>query len=336
MTNYVTIGLILLLVGSWMYLITTSQQNQARIDELMNTIQMLRSNISELSEQLADQRQQNQILIELIRDTNESYRRLQSLYNNLSRDYDSLIQDYDNLSRELNRSIEIIRELRSQANRSEWEMFKNLSAWFRENSNFSDTELRSKILRECSNIFSLNIPCATYLMRDKYGYISRVDEFYSLSKFFEIGRGDCKHHALALRALLESLDTNMLLEGMKRVNIIDYEYFSYKIHNNLTVKGYTYHLFSRRKDYEFVVVCFNTQNKGHCGVAISSIKVNSYRDIRWGFVVDPLTGEVLGPLGDKFQICEFPDCFRRPDSVTMVISKDWIDYFDGKRWRRLQ
>lgn len=337
MSQQLIIGILaLLLIGTGIYTLILWNEKNSESSEMLNIIEELKSNISELSKELAEQKQQNQVLSELLKNMSESYVQLQTLKNELSNNHTRLLDDYNRLSRELNQSLETIRELRSKNNTSEWEMFKNLSGWFRSNLNFKDTELRSKILRECSDLFSLKIPCATYLMRDKYGYINRVSEFYSLSRFFEVGRGDCKHHALALRAFLKSLDGNMFLEGMKKVSIVDYEYFFYPIYKNVRADGYTTHLFSRAKDYDFVVVCFNLQNKGHCGVGISSIKVNSYRDMNWGFVVDPLNGEVLGALGNDFRVCDFSDCFREPNRITMVIADDWIDYFDGKQWRRLQ
>ncbi|MEM1894015.1 MAG: hypothetical protein QXV16_02550 [Candidatus Anstonellales archaeon] len=332
---YLIIAILISAIISVVYLHLTTI-NSIR-EEYNTTITELYITINSLQDKLAQEKSQNILASEIIKNLSNRYSELSNEKEKLEMEYQELLQKYNNLSLQMNSTLKMMDEIiTNHSKQEEWLIFKNLTQWFRENSEYPDPYLRSKILRECSDGFNLKIPCAVYITRMEYGYNNRISEFHTLKKFIEQGYGDCKQHALMLRELLRSLNPNMYLEGTRPVSILDTPYYNYIVYRDVILRGYTPQLFAKVSEYDFVVVCFNTEKSGHCGVAISSIPVQSYQNLTWGYVIDPLTGITLGDLGGKYIVCNSPTCAKEPNRILMVIHQKWIEYFDGQIWRRLE
>ncbi len=326
------VSLILLIVvtilASYLY-IRLEQVNQI-LEEKDIEISLLEETIKNMNNKLQKMNETLINTLNILQKQNEKYQ-------NLSKEYETINNSYSKLLEEHKLLIEQYKNISKQnTSSSEWEMFKNLSKWFRENSEFYDKALKEQIIAECSYGLTFRIPCAVHLTRKIYGYNNRIDQFNSLKKMMEQGYGDCKSHALALKALLNSLPEKMFLESMKPAPLLDAPYFKYIIYENVSKDGYMTHMLGRLEIYDIVVVCFNYKQSGHCGVALSPINISSYNDIKSGYVLDPLTGEVLGELGKDLTICNSPKCRYEPKKILMVISENWIDYYNDDGWRRLK
>lgn len=311
--------------------------------DLYTKTEKLTNMLNEKEDELIILQDQIKILNSTLKKTNENLVNTLNTVQKISERYENLSKEYQILNNSYQKLFEDYRLLEGKYNKSkiqnvsppEWEIFKNLSKWFRENSEFYDQALKERIMKECSDMFTIKVPCSIHLIKQVYGYNNKVDEFNSVKRMMEQGYGDCKSHALMLKALLQTLPDYMFVEAMRKVPLIDAPYFSYIVYDKIAVQGYTSHMFGRLTMYDKVVVCFNTQRSGHCAVALSPVNISSYKDIRAGYAIDPLTGEVIGELGKDITICENSECKNKPGRILMVISNNWIDYYD-ETWKRLQ
>lgn len=320
----------LLFIALYFYIQLQEQEN--KIKNLIILKQELENNVSSLNKDLEAEINNRIKLAKTLETLSKDFSNLSKEHESLKKLYEEIVINKSNLEKEYKN---ILQNLTKNQTIEEWEIFKNLSKWFQENLEFHDTSLRSKILLSCSDGFTMKLPCASRMITYFYGYRNNINEFDSAKMLYDKGYSDCKGHALFYKAFLKSLPKNMFLEAMKKVPLIEYTYYSYNIDNTTSIDGYTSHLFDRIMYYDVVVVCFNSKNKGHCGVLLTPINVSSYKDIKIGFVVDPLKGEVLGDVGNKFNVCYETPC-NKENQISLIIHDNWIEYYYNGKWNRLE
>ncbi len=252
----------------------------------------------------------------------------------------------------LSHAREEIARIREEALAMDEQISESIS-WFRDNSALPGTlkvdRFLSRVEKSCVNDDTLNLGCASYLMKEDLGFLYKDDptgdRLYSIDEIIARKGGDCEDYSLFFKALLnrfrdDGLEMEAWTGGIGR----------YVIYEDASTGRYWYYdntdgitLGNSKQDNPYAVCYFtgfaNGTRIGHCVIMLTNATIGTPDDISNAALADaplfePQDGGYLGNVGDGFFVCEEGNegCDDGDYSLTFVITDSDLFQFSGGKW----
>ena len=232
-------------------------------------------------------------------------------------------------------------------------------AWFRENAALPGTNeknldtFKQRMYSDCVDGGELNLACISYLMENTAFSIhyrtdpestGKADFLQSVQQTIDTGWGDCEDYSLIFKAELNTVKqqhTGLVpiaftggngtfrvypKESTPEKDIGSFWY----VQNAAKVR-----LGSLDSLYPYVICFRQTEQNGHCTVALSQNRIENTGQVQLlagAQVFEPQSGQYLGTVGNEYTICSDDSCLYRAHAIMLVISDSDLYKFDNGKW----
>lgn len=317
---------------------------ESRIQQLTGQQEALSASYTRLSQQLEEEKQ----------NVSASAAKILLLQSQLAEKEKQLAESRVNLEQQEQKVAAIYSDLAAL----ETNINESMS-WFKGNAALPEsygTQLeifKRRMYDDCVDNNELNLACLSYLMENTAFSIhyrtdsekGKADFLQSVKQTIDSGWGDCEDYSLIFKAELNTIKAAH--SGLIPVAFTGGGTGEFRVYPKESIpvsesESYWYvpnakkvELGSLDSLYPYVICFRQTEQNGHCTVALSQNRIENSGQLSLlmgAQVFEPQSGQYLGTVGNEYAVCASSDCLYEYRAIMLVISDDQLYKFENGAW----